>query len=76
MMEWMAYEQVYGSILVHERIDAGFAQVSLLLAQAFSDGKKRYTMRQFMPQWFKDLTAEAELEKGVAWLKGLVDANG
>lgn len=70
--EWAAYERVYGSALVHERIDAGFAQVSLILAQAFSSGSKRYTMRDFMPRWYQDLTAEAELEKGLAYLKGLV----
>lgn len=71
VMEWQAYEQVFGSLLIGERIDAGFAQVSLLLAQAFSDKGKRYKMRDFMPPWFRDLTADAELAKGMAMMKGL-----
>lgn len=75
LMEWSAYEQVYGSIIPHERIDAGFAQVSMILAQAFSSNGKRYRFRDFMPKWFRDLTAEDALAEGMAALKGLTDAN-
>jgi hypothetical protein len=71
-MEWQAYEQTYGSLLVHERIDAGFAQVSLILVKAFGGGK-RATMRDFMPRWFQDLTADAELARGIAGLQALVN---
>jgi hypothetical protein len=67
VMEWQAYEQVYGSLLPHERIDQGIAQVSLILAQAFSE--KRYKLRDFMPQWYQDLTADDELSRGMAALK-------
>jgi hypothetical protein len=69
IMEWGAYEQTFGSLLIHERIDAGFAQVSLILAQAFS--KRRWKMRDFMPQWFRDLTQEDELARGVEALRAL-----
>jgi hypothetical protein len=73
LIEWQAYERVFGSILVHERIDAGFAQVSLLLAKAYSDKGARYSMRDFMPPWYRDLTADQELTKGMGELRALVD---
>lgn len=69
LMEWAAYEQTFGSLLPHERIDAGFAQVSYML----SDGKR--SVRDFMPQWFRDLTADDALMHGMAALKGMVDAD-
>lgn len=72
-MEWQAYEQTFGSLLVHERIDAGFAQVSLILAKAFSDKGARYRLRDFMPKWFRDLTADDELARGMGQLQALVD---
>jgi hypothetical protein len=72
LTEWAAYEQTFGSVLIHERIDAGFAQVSLILAQAFSDGRRRYSMRDFMPPWYQDLTADEALAKGMGQLLALV----
>lgn len=75
LMEWAAYERVYGSLLPHERIDAGFAQVSLILAQAFASNGKRYSFRDFMPKWFRDLTADDALAQGMAALRGMVDAD-
>lgn len=71
MTEWTAYEQVYGSLLIHERIDAGFAQVCMMLAQ---DGK-RHTQREFMPPWFIELTREAELEKGMGMMRRFASAD-
>lgn len=70
-MEWAAYEQVYGSILPHERIDAGFAMLALILAKA--NGDNRSTMRTFMPPWYQELTREAELERGMQTLRLLVN---
>lgn len=70
-MEWQAYEQMFGSLLIHERIDMGFAQVSLILAKAF--GAKRGTMRDFMPKWFRDLTADDELSRGMAAVAAMVN---
>lgn len=75
LTEWTAYEQVYGSVLVHERIDAGFAMIGYLIAKAFSDGKRTMTVRDFMPEWYRELTKDAELQKSMAWLKGLARAN-
>lgn len=72
LMEWQAYEQTFGSLLIHERIDMGFAQVSLILAKSLGSAKKA-TMRDFMPKWFQDLTADEELARGMAQLAGLVN---
>lgn len=77
LTDWMAFERVCGSMLVHERIDAGFAQVSLILAKAFGGDKaKRLTPRHFMPPWYQELTAEDELKRGMGQLLKLAhDAN-
>lgn len=56
LTEWAAYEQVYGSLLPHERIDVGFAQLSMILAQLWAKGE--HTVREFMPAWYQNLTAE------------------
>lgn len=69
VMDWQAYERVYGSILPHDRIDAGFAQVSMILAQAFSKPGARFTIRDFMPPWYQELTADDELARGLASLR-------
>ena len=71
MMEWNAYERVFGSILPHERIDAGFAQVSYMLAQAFGDPGRRYAVRDFMPPWYQELTAEDEMARQMTLLRGM-----
>lgn len=58
LTEWTAYERVYGSLLPHERIDAGFAQVSWLMACLWGSKKRgEYKIRDFMPRWYQDLTA-------------------
>lgn len=76
LMEWNAYEQTYGSLLIHERIDSGFAMVAMILAKAFSSNGSRYQMRDFMPRWYQELTKDAELEKGISQLRMLVDDGG
>lgn len=63
MNEWSAYERVYGSLLVHERIDAGFALLGMLIAQTNSDGRRRYKQRDFMPEWYVELTKDDELAR-------------
>lgn len=49
--------------------------MSLILAQAFSDGKRRHKMRDFMPGWFQELTREDELLAGMKAVRGLVGAD-
>lgn len=65
LMMWSAYERTFGSLLIHERLDAGFAQVSMML----SDGKHK--LRDFMPRWYQDLTADEELARGMEMMRGL-----
>ncbi len=69
LTEWMAYERTYGSLLIHERIDAGFALVAFVIAKAFSDGKRDMSPEDFMPPWYQELNRERKLERGLAWLK-------
>jgi hypothetical protein len=81
LTEWAAFEQTFGSILPHERIDAGVAQISFILAQAFSKPGRRWRIRDFMPQWYRDLTADRELARGMEMMRTLVseepdDADG
>ena len=75
LTEWGAYEQVFGSLLIHERIDAGFAQVSYILAKAFGNKDRHFEVGDFMPPWFQELNRESKIQKGMAWLKGLVSAD-
>jgi hypothetical protein len=56
----MAFERVWGPILPHERIDIGLAQVSLYLVKLLSRSRRDYKLRDFMPAWYRELTAEAE----------------
>lgn len=76
MTDWAAYEQVYGSIIPHERIDAGFAQLAYLIVQLWAKDGKRYKPRDFMPEWYRDLTASAESERAWAALAALAKDNG
>lgn len=56
MTEWTAYEQVYGPLLIQDRVDIGFAQVSLILARLFGE-KDRRTLRDFLPSWWRELAS-------------------
>jgi hypothetical protein len=57
LMEWAAYERVYGPLLVHERIDLGFAQLYYYLVSLLGQKKRgqRYSLRDFLPKWMRDL---------------------
>jgi hypothetical protein len=58
LTEWAAYERVYGSIIPHERIDVGFAQLSWLMASLWGSRKRGdFKIRDFMPPWYQELTA-------------------
>jgi hypothetical protein len=56
LMNWMAYERTYGSILPHERVDVGFAQLQWLMVQLWTKQKRKLTVADFMPHWFQELT--------------------
>lgn len=57
LTEWMAFEQLHGPILAHERIDIGLAQVSTIMANAW--GRKRYKLREFLPAWWREATRKS-----------------
>ena len=50
LTEWAAFEQVYGPILVHERIDVAQAMICTILANS-SGSKRRYELKDFLPRW-------------------------
>lgn len=50
-MEWLAYEQVAGPLLVHERVDLGFATLAYQLNALL--GRKRVGFRDFLPPWLR-----------------------
>jgi len=51
----MAYERVYGPVLVHDRIDIGLAQVCLVLVKLLGQ-KSKHTLRDFLPAWWQEVT--------------------
>jgi hypothetical protein len=72
-MEWTAFEQVFGPITVHERIDGAAAQISYMLASAFGDGRK-LDLRDFMPQWGaeeEDAKPRQSADSMIAVMRGL-----
>lgn len=45
LAEWVAWEQIHGPILVHERVDFGLARL------AWMWGPRDARLEDFMPQW-------------------------
>lgn len=72
-MEWSAFERVWGPILPHERIDAGLAQVCLVLVKLL--GKGTHSIRDFMPSYYRELTAEAVTTSAFERLMRRADAD-
>jgi hypothetical protein len=60
LTEWMAYERIYGSALIHERIDMGFAQLQWLLVRLWTKAKRNLTPADFMPAWYQELVRRGE----------------
>lgn len=44
------FERLHGPILLHERLDYGFALVSAVLASIFD--KRRHSPSEFVPKWY------------------------
>ena len=57
LTDWVAFERVYGSILPHERIDVGLAQLSFYIVSMLGQRKRgqRLKLRDFFPKWLRDL---------------------
>ena len=49
LMEWAAYEQVAGPIVVHERVDIAAAIIGTLIARL--GGDKRTRPEDLIPKW-------------------------
>lgn len=45
LVEWSAFERLYGPVLIHERVDVAAAHIAFML----SDGKR--PADDFMPDW-------------------------
>lgn len=77
LIEWTAFERVYGPILVHERIDFGFATLTYYLVSLLSQKRQRRKLAKFLPYYMQELlrlqpTDPNELR---AFFQGLVDAD-
>lgn len=59
LTEWAAYEQAYGPLLVHDRVDIGFAQVCTVLAHLLGK-KSRHTIKDFLPAWWREALNKSE----------------
>lgn len=63
LMEWAAYERVYGPLLSQDRIDLGFAKLSYYIVSLLSSGRKRYKFRDFLPKWITDQIRRAPTDE-------------
>jgi hypothetical protein len=59
LTDWTAFEQVNGPLLVHERIDIGFALIATLMANAWSKRKRKFA--DFLPPWYEIPKAKTSL---------------
>jgi hypothetical protein len=75
LTEWMAYERTFGPILLHERIDVGFAQLGWLMARLWGSTKRKLTRRDFMPDWYQYPTIEDAVKQGFEEMLKLAESN-
>lgn len=57
-MEWTAFERLHGPILLHERLDVGFAMLNYVTAKVA--GAKSVQPKDFLPQWGKQESMSPE----------------
>jgi hypothetical protein len=74
LTEWAAYEHLYGPILVQDRVDVGLAQLGLIMARLWGNSKKKLKVRDFMPRWYQDLTADNAVKQGFEQMLKLAEA--
>ena len=56
MLLWALWEEVYGPIVLHQRLDFHFASANWLFANANRNTKKRkrpFNLADFLPKWEK-----------------------
>jgi hypothetical protein len=66
-MEWAAFEQLDGPILLHQRIDAAAALICFVVAKAA--GAKRIRLRDFLPTWDRVRGEDAVVQSFAEMLK-------
>jgi hypothetical protein len=59
LTEWMAYERVYGPILIHDRIDMGFLLLQQFMAYLWTKTRHQRTMQDFLPPWLQELIKDS-----------------
>jgi hypothetical protein len=74
-MEWSAFEQVYGPILPHERIDFGLAHVAYRIIEVNSRHPPKF--EKFLPRWLRNLGRPEPMDASAleAKLKAWAGAN-
>lgn len=69
---WAAFEQVYGPLLLHERIDIGFSRIAFTLAQLLSSSR-RLKFRDFLPEYLRGFAPGGSSEQELRlFMEGLV----
>jgi hypothetical protein len=68
----MAFEQVHGPLLIHERVDFGFAMLGWLMANAWSRKRRKFT--EFLPPWY-DTKLSGDFTEGFERLLRLGEEN-
>lgn len=63
LMRWAAFEQVHGPLLVHDRVDLGFAKMSYYLVSLLTNGKRKHKFRDFLPKWITDQMRRAPIDE-------------
>ena len=71
--DWAMYEELYGPLLVHDRIDYGLASVAFTVAKI--GGAKRAEFRHFLPPWLRELAAEDSVRRGFERLRQMAMEN-
>jgi hypothetical protein len=61
LVDWAAFEQVYGPVLVHERVDIGFARLSFYLVSMFAEKRSRVKFEDFLPDYLRKLNRRARM---------------
>ncbi len=79
LTDWMAFEQVNGPILPHERIDIGLAQIGWILARLLGKSRRELKTQDFLPAWYGDLSKPKRdadsIREGFEALMRTADAN-
>lgn len=71
LTQWLAYERLHGPLLLHERIDLGFAVLTYYIVNLWS--KKHHKLKEFLPPWYE--ATPADPLEGFKQLMALAEVN-